>query len=341
MIRQIIIRNLLKAFVLMNLVSGGTTSYVERARELEPPSPQSMEGGETEGHEFWERHASLLREAWREWESFHDLPRLDCSDLVDAHLHASVEAARIDPIQNETSVWRMLTMVAPHTYAFQLLDPSKIALLRQHIDLAGNSKIPTRRPNGMNRHGMIVNPTDTVDGSVAIQEFQRFYHELVDDYIRPIGRMVFSEYVGRGDDEESYAFTIRYKSGEDLALGEHSDASIVTLNVNLNADLDGSYSGSQVYFLDDEDGITAGRRHNLTFEPGVALLHLGQTRHAALPIEEGERTNLVIWLHGKHHYVRIDPYDDESERLTPQHRWSQATRSSLVTSNDELRLVEL
>ena len=41
--------------------------------------------------------------------------------------------------------------------------------------------------------------------------------------------------------------------------------------------------------------------------PGVALLHLGGHKHAALPLTAGERTNLIIWCTGRHGVVRIRP----------------------------------
>ena len=52
------------------------------------------------------------------------------------------------------------------------------------------------------------------------------------------------------------------------------------------------------------------------FRPGDAVLHLGGQYHAALPITEGERINMVVWLHGKH---------EASEATTTAARPSQAS----------------
>jgi hypothetical protein len=94
---------------------------------------------------------------------------------------------------------------------------------------------------------------------------------------------------------ESFIFTIRYKEGEDIALAEHRDASVATLNINLNSEEAGGYGGSELEFVDEDDPTV---RRRVGFRPGMALLHKGALRHAALPIEHGERQNLIIWLFG-------------------------------------------
>ena len=115
------------------------------------------------------------------------------------------------------------------------------------------------------------------------------------------------------------AFTIQYKGGEDLYLKEHSDASLIPLNVNLNPP-DERYEGSNIscFFADNDDN---GERivHKITFLPVMALLHRGMARHAAQSIANGERTNMVLWLFGPDGYVQIAPYE-EHERLTPKQR---------------------
>jgi hypothetical protein len=200
----------------------------------------------------------------------------------------------------------------------------------------------------MNRFGGIFHPAaaihdgdddkegmDLVDGAVALQTFERFYAELLHDHVRPLGRHFFKQYIrSDADDGESYAFTIRYRADEDVRLKEHTDASLYTININLNSDDDmdnkddgaakvsSSYDGSSVYFVtedDDDDetdeetraNMTTRRRTTVTFAPGSAVMHRGQIRHGTMPLTSGERTNLVIWVYGEHGYVRVQPYDDD------------------------------
>jgi hypothetical protein len=237
--------------------------------------------GETEASDFWANHGHVLREAWKEWEAQQELPPLHIKDLLNQTLRNAVQAAWKDS-SKENQVKKLWRQVAPNVYKTQFLDPQSIHTIRKHIDAASyESKIPTRRPNGMNRYGLILHPL--TDGSVVLGEFEVFFQELLQTYIRPMARALFSEYISKKneDDIESYAFTIRYQKGQDLALNEHSDASLYTLNVNLNLPNE-SYKGSSLYFVDDD-----GSKHNVSVDAGEALLHVGMARHAALPIQGG------------------------------------------------------
>ena len=297
-------------------------SPLERARQLQAPVATSTLHGETEGSDFWANHSAVLKEAWKEWESQQDLPDLTIHDLVNNTLRAAVQAAWNDP-RKEDAVKQLWTEVVPNNvYKCQLFHPHSIHKIRQHVDRASyNSNIPIRRPNGMNRYGLILHPSDDTDGSVVLQQFNSFFSSLLTEYARPMGRALFPAYVSRNgeDDAHAYAFTIRYKEGEDVTLQEHSDASLYTMNINLNLPKE-DYEGSSLYFVD----TTTGVHTNVTLESGVALLHLGMTRHAALPIQGGSRTNMVVWLYGKHGDVRIAPYDTH-ERLSRKERWSKET----------------
>ena len=76
-------------------------------------------------------------------------------------------------------------------------------------------------------------------------------------------------------------------------LRPHTDASSVTLNINLN--LPGEdFSGSAVRFFDNE----TQKVESLHFEPGTAMIHRGHVAHASEPITQGERQNFVLWLYG-------------------------------------------
>ena len=83
------------------------------------------------------------------------------------------------------------TEEAPGIYTAQLFSPEAIRDLRAHLDAAATSRIPTRRPNGMNRYGLMLHPSDKVDGAVHLTEFEEFYQELVEIYLRPTARALF------------------------------------------------------------------------------------------------------------------------------------------------------
>ena len=366
---------------------------LEQARQLRPPEPAMQSSGEAEGAEWWNEHWDTLRVAWREWQQENEvvskgaivpestnggefqqyghhhhlvrkqLPPLNAS-FVDPELRSKVYNAWNDPDTYERYVedsWK--EFIPNEVYSIgTLLTESGIVALREHLHAIETSGIPIRRPNGMNRYGMLLDSTvpGGIDDSVDLIQFM---DTLVDDFIRPMARLLFPGFVRKyhqDDDANYYAFTIRYNSTEDVELKEHADASVVTLNLNLNLPNE-TYSGSSLYFVTDseregptieghdgrgrdqevppqKDGKTSSkslmkRKVPLHFDPGMALLHRGMTRHAALPIERGQRHNLVIWLYGRDGTVRIAPYP-EDEQLSAKERWmSPRDRSSLSSSS--------
>jgi len=306
---------------------------LSRALSLTPPKPSANLGGEFEHSEFWDEHGQLLRLAWEELERTTDYAddekgearsgdvRLDLGDVIDPAFARAVLAARADPsAENEDVVLSHWTGAVPSAltdfgvFRTRLFTADGLCLIRSHLDRASASGIPTRRPNGMNRHGVIIDKA--VGGAVSLPVLTSFVEELVDEIVRPVGRALFPADTGKEDDAEYFAFTIRYSSDEDVELQEHRDASVFTLNVNLNLPQEG-YGGSAVYFIDPGD---KSKRYNVDFEPGMALLHRGALRHASLPIEEGGRQNLVIWLFGKGGDVRISPYAND-EQMSVTERW--------------------
>lgn len=323
--------------------SASSSSSLQRARALQAPSARTTESGETEAVEFWNQHGELLRQAWLEWEDEtrqgdHQqqlLPDLSDGTVFDTTLREAVQAAWKDP-SLEDAIRPLWQEIFPNVFTCQLLQPHRIADIRAYIDAASTAGIPTRRPNGMNRYGLILDPE--TEGAVTVRGLHAFYQLLVQDYVRPLGRLFFPEYMQAPDDAESYAFTVRYKEGEDMALREHSDASLITLNVNLNLPSrsnETDYEGSTLYFVDE----TTKEHHQVKFQPGMAVLHRGILRHAAQPIVHGERTNMVVWLFGQHGYVRIAPYD-EHERMTPRERWSKPVESTTTSRSGQYEYVK-
>merc|ERR1712224_627001 len=66
-----------------------------------------------------------------------------------------------------------------------------IKALRRHLSaVADKSGIPLRRPNAMNRNGLLLDPN--IPGGVAGDpELQRFIPLLAKEYLRPLGRSLF------------------------------------------------------------------------------------------------------------------------------------------------------
>mmetsp|Transcript_21172 Transcript_21172/g.23743 ORF Transcript_21172/g.23743 Transcript_21172/m.23743 type:complete len:419 (+) Transcript_21172:75-1331(+) len=345
------------------------------ARKLIPPPVESIENGDTESVEWWMEHSILLNNAWTQWKKeqeteYHHQQQhcifssLTVKSIINSDLQRDVYQTLKDPtLENEEQIHRAWEEVELSTtlpteilsknnengregnhkvFRYEnFISPKGVIALRNHLDAIADSGVPRRRPNAMNRHGLLLDPA--VPGGVAGNlEIHNFLDNLVRDFVRPLGRSFFPIFCGSPEDDiKYYAFTTRYggpSSTGDLVLNEHSDASVITININLNLPNE-TYTGSSIYFV-DENEKGKKQREQLQFESGTALLHRGMTRHGSIPLKSGQRNNLIIWLHGKEGYVRISPYE-EHERLTVLERWSFGSTKEDNSSRERFGRLEL
>tara|TARA_R110002153_G_scaffold184907_3_gene338065 strand:- start:287 stop:1201 length:915 start_codon:yes stop_codon:yes gene_type:complete len=268
-------------------------NQLQLARALELPTRQAMLYREPAVQNFWINNTDLITNAWSEWEATSiDSSTFTLDDtLLDKNLREAVKQAWEDP-SKELAVKALLHEVAPDVFQFQFFDPERLAVLRGYLEQVWNSQIPMRPPYGivLNRRGAILDSRS--EGYLAAPSFQAFYNEILNTYMRPISRMLFPEVMGF--ETQTFGFSIYYEPNTDSSIRPHTDASTVTLNINLN--LPGEeFTGSQVDFYHPYTGDIK----SLTFKPGTAMLHRGNIAHAAKPITSGERTNFVLWLYGE------------------------------------------
>lgn len=268
-----------------------SVSQLERARTLELPSREEMLQRAPSVQQFWGVNRSLFSDAWKEWEATNkDTLFAPSEALLDAELRIAVAQAWEDPT-TEHALKDLVQKVSPGVYQLQLLDPERLKEFRAYLENLADAEIPLRPPYGiaLNRLGSMLDQRS--EGYLAAPSFQSFYRELLDKYMRPISRFLFPEVMGY--DSQTFGFSIQYQAGMDTSLRLHTDASAVTLNVNLNMPGE-EFTGSEVDFYNPATGGV----NRLSFEPGVALIHKGNIPHAAQPIQSGSRTNLVLWLYG-------------------------------------------
>ena len=290
-----------------------TRSPVERARSLVRPEREAMLRRDPSAQRFWSDNQDLLVDAWADWDRGRTATPIQLdSSLLDPALRAGVEAAWKDPT-TESAVRQLLHEAAPGVFAFQFFDPERIEDLRNYLEEVWDAGIPLRPPYGivLNRRGAMLDPRSA--GHLGAPSFQTFYRMLLDTYMRPIARLVFPDVMGF--DSQTFGFSINYQPSTDTSIRPHSDASAVTLNINLN--LPGEdFTGSSVDFLD----ARTGNPTSLTFEPGTAMIHRGQVPHAAQPITSGERTNVVLWLFGDN--GRVPTLRSEPVTVGAHDRWT-------------------
>ncbi|WP_170402088.1 2OG-Fe(II) oxygenase family protein [Ruegeria arenilitoris] len=295
-----------------------SVTSLERSRTIERPTREEMLQRAPSVQQFWTKNRDLFKDAWTDWENAEGRKHALDPSLFDPQLRSAVEQAWDDPTK-EATVRDLWKEVFPGVYATQFFDPQRLAVLRDYLDEVSRADIPLRPPYGivLNRGGALLDPRS--EGYLAAPSFQAFYQGLMDSYMRPISRLLFPDVVGY--DTQTFGFSIRWQENKDTSLRPHTDASSVTLNINLN--LPGEdFSGSAVSFFDNQ----TRQVNKLTFEPGTALIHHGSVPHASEPITSGERYNFVLWLYGEN--GRIPPQGAENKEIDARQRWTVPAASS-------------
>lgn len=167
----------------------------------------------------------------------------------------------------------------------------------------------------MNRYGAIL---DFIG-------FQDAFEGLSRRYLAPIAMTLFPELAWPGDISHHYSFVVRYREGEDVDLAEHSDASVVSINICLGK----RFTASGLKFQPYKPLLNFGTQETyetkvggvIPLQLGQTLIHRGQHRHEALPLKTGERINLLFWLFAKNGDVRVAPYS-LLERPTQKDIWT-------------------
>ncbi|MBH0040418.1 2OG-Fe(II) oxygenase family protein [Pseudoalteromonas sp. SWN166] len=290
-----------------------STNQLQLARALDLPSRTAMLNRDNSVQQFWYNNDDLITDAWKEWEASEiDASTFTLDDsLLDKNLREAVQQAWQDP-SKEHLVKALLEEVAPDVFQFQFFDPERLAVLRGYLEQVWNSNIPMRPPYGivLNRRGAMLDKRS--EGYLAAPNFQAFYNEMLNTYMRPISRLLFPEIIGY--DTQTFGFSIYYDPSTDASIRPHTDASAVTLNINLN--LPGEeFTGSELDFYDQVNGSVI----QLGFKPGTAMIHRGNIPHAAKPITSGDRTNFVLWLFGDR--GRLPAQDAQRSEIEAKERW--------------------
>jgi hypothetical protein len=172
--------------------------------------------------------------------------------------------------------------VSPGVFSFDLFSPEFCDLLVAEVDNYEATTLPRRRPNTMNKFGLILN-------EIGLEPVMS---DLLAAFVGPLcGDLYPLENVSKGLDHH-HTFVVVYNQTGDKGLDMHHDASEVTLNVCLGRD----FTGSGLVFCGH-----AGRadhrkhRHLYSHKKGRAVIHLGRQRHGADSISSGERMNLIMW----------------------------------------------
>lgn len=192
----------------------------------------------------------------------------------------------VQPIQNVFSMLRPadgIKELGPEVYQVPVFNAGFCNRLVAELKHFQSRGIPFDRPNSMNRYGIVLD---------ELLDFSDVFATLRRDYLQPLARSLFPQNSDIHLDSHR-AFVVKYKMGEDVDLGLHFDNAEVTLSVALSPESD--FEGGELLFSSFHNGKL---KHEFDYEhkQGQGVFHLGSKLHQALPIEEGERWNLVFWM---------------------------------------------
>jgi hypothetical protein len=204
--------------------------------------------------------------------------------------------------QKSMADWKsIVTEIGPGIYSFPLFTNEFCDLLVQEVDSFESTSLPCRRPNTMNRLGLVVN-------DIGLEPFMT---ELVELLLAPMCVALYPEEVITCALDHHHSFVVRYQNDDgdkkdegssnndheynNKGLDMHHDASEATLNVCLGRD---NFTSGGLRFcgrFGDSDHRMAS--HVYSHSKGRAILHLGRHRHGADDIGGGsaERMNLIVW----------------------------------------------
>jgi len=186
-------------------------------------------------------------------------------------------------LENTEAAWKQIVTehIPGKLFSCKMFSDYFCELLIEEIDHFATTGLRARRPNSMNNYGIILNEIG----------WRPMVNILQDNVLAKISARYWP-HIAPFDGH--HTFVVRYKSGEDLGLDMHTDASDVTFNLCLGKHFTGcglKFCG----FMGEADH----RKHSYTYphEKGRCCWHLGRLRHGADDIVEGERLNLIIWNH--------------------------------------------
>jgi hypothetical protein len=176
----------------------------------------------------------------------------------------------------------LLTAISPGVFSFDLFTPQFCDMLVAEVDNYEATTLPRRRPNTMNRFGLILN-------EIGLEQMMS---DLLTRFIGPLCKTLYpTERVAVGLDHH-HTFCVVYSETGDKGLDLHHDASEVTLNVCLGR----TFEGSGLVFCGQAGQVDHRKhRHVYSHHKGKAVIHLGRQRHGADKISSGERINLIMW----------------------------------------------
>lgn len=149
-------------------------------------------------------------------------------DWFHPDLWAALEA------KTPTALRSVLTEISPGVYTLPFFSKAFCDVFLEEIIAFERSGLPWRRPNSMNKYGVVVDDI----GMESIMQ------RMMSDVISPFASLLYGR-DGGGSLDHHHAFVVQYQQGQDMKLEMHTDDSEVTLNICLGLE---GFKGSGLTF---------------------------------------------------------------------------------------------
>ncbi len=104
---------------------------------------------------------------------------------------------------------------------------------------------------------------------------------------------------------------MEYQTDKDTELSYHYDNAEITLNVSLGKD----FEEGSLYFGKMRTDTNQPNFTEVVHKVTHGILHRGQHMHGAMPITQGERYNLIMWMRSSTERNKLCPMCDEKPQL--------------------------
>ena len=204
--------------------------------------------------------------------------------------------------QNTQDVPSVSQTKAERVYSLPVFTPQFCHDLVEELEHFEASAFPKGRPNTMNNCGILLDEVG-LDIDLLTPLCQR--------YLAPLTSALFPECGGKSlDSQKAFTVTYRTQPGSDQDLAYHYDNAEVTVNVSLTSCFDDGYLYFGPMRTEPQSKYTKVE-HKL----GYGLLHRGQHMHGAMPITDGVRHNLILWMRSSEVRNRLCPMCDRTPEL--------------------------
>lgn len=217
-------------------------------------------------------------------------------ELIGMAREATAEAAAATAVGSAKNILMNKAATAgllrerPHgVFSFPAMTRHFCRLMREELDHFERSGMPRVPPNTMNKNGVLLYELGMYEGLLD---------PLLEQFIVPLSSALYAsrkhEHTPSASTlDHSRSFTVSYEPDKTFDLAYHYDDSEITLNVNLGGD----FEGGELLFggLHGEPPEAHRSRYPHFHREGMGLMHRGAHCHEAVPVEEGQRVNLIMW----------------------------------------------